>query len=68
MEQTQLIDHRGMNCKLGNVDQYPELAAIVGAIFSKVRFFSVPDGTRLRTRIMAEGECFAVDRAPNSRR
>lgn len=55
------IDHRGMDRDLGCVDNYPELASIVGAIFSKVRFFSLPDGTRLRTKIMANGQCFAVD-------
>lgn len=60
MAETQ-IDHRGMDRVLGNVDQFPELAAIIGAIFSKVRFFSLPDGTRCRTKIMANGECFAVD-------
>ena len=55
------IDHRGMNNVLGNVDQYPELAAIVGAIFSKVRYFQLPDGSRCQTKVMANGECFGVD-------
>jgi hypothetical protein len=60
MAQT-VIDHRGMDRILGDVDRFPELAAIVGAIFAKVRFFSLPEGTRCRTKIMASGECFAVD-------
>lgn len=56
------IDHRGFNRRLGNLDQYPELAAIVGAIFSRVRCFSLPDGTRLRTKIMGlDYDCFGVD-------
>lgn len=55
------IDHRGMDNVLGNVDQYPELAAIVGAIFSKVRYFSLPNGQRVQTKVMAGGYCFAVD-------
>jgi len=60
-EPKQPVDHRGMDRVLGNIDRYPPLAAIVGAIFSKVRYFSLPDGTRLRTKIMANGQCFAVD-------
>jgi hypothetical protein len=55
------IDHRGMNRVLGNVDQFPELAAIVGAIFSKVRFFTLPNGSRCQTKVMASGDCFGVD-------
>jgi hypothetical protein len=60
MAQTQ-IDHRGMDRVLGNVDQFPELAAIVGAIFSKVRFFSLPSGARVSTKVMAGGACIGVD-------
>lgn len=55
------IDHRGMDKVLGNVDQFPELAAIVGAIFSKVRYFTLPDGTRVQTKVMASGACMGVD-------
>ena len=55
------IDHRGMDNVRGNVDQFPELAAIVGAIFLKVRYFSFPDGTRCQTKVMASGSCFGVD-------
>lgn len=60
MEQT-AIDHRGMDRVLGNVDQFPELAAIIGAIFSHTRNFTLPNGTKLGTRILANGACFAVD-------
>lgn len=60
MSQT-AIDHRGMNKVLGNVDQFPELAAIVGAIFSKVRYFTLPNGERVQVKVMAGGQCFAVD-------
>jgi len=55
------IDHRGMDKVLGNVDRFPELAAIVGAIFSKVRYFTLPNGTRCQTKVMASGNCFGVD-------
>lgn len=55
------IDHRGMDRVLGPLNNFPDLAAIVGAIFSHVKFFSLPDKTRLSTKIMAGGLCFAVD-------
>lgn len=56
------INHRGFDRVLGNLDQYPELRAIVGAIFSRVRHFSLPDGQRLRTKIMGFNyDCFGVD-------
>jgi len=61
MAQTQEINHRGMDKVLGDVDQFPELATIVKAIFSKVFYFDLPSGRRHRTKIMANGECFAVD-------
>lgn len=56
-----MIDHRGLDQFLGNVDRYPELAAIVEAILSRVRYFSVPNGTRLQTKIMGNAACFGVD-------
>ncbi len=55
------IDHRGMDKELGHVDQFPELEAIIDAIFSKVRYFSLPHGKRCRTKVMAGGNCFGVD-------
>jgi hypothetical protein len=45
---------------LGSVSKFPELAAICGAIFSKAMFFSLPDGTRLRTKLF-KGKLFAVE-------
>ena len=57
------VDHRGMDQALGNVDRFPELAAIVGAIFSKVRHFDLPNGTRCQTKVMASGHCIGVDYA-----
>jgi hypothetical protein len=52
-----------MNNVLGNVDQFPQLAAIVGAILSKVRYFTLPDGTRVQTKVMANGDVMGVDHA-----
>ena len=48
---------------LGNVDQFPELAAITGAILSRARRFSLPNGERLKTRVFGERSLFAVDHA-----
>jgi hypothetical protein len=45
---------------VGSVGQFPELQAICGAIFSRVMFFSLPDGTRLRTKLF-KGTLFAVE-------
>ncbi len=56
------IDQRGFSRILGNLEQYPELRAIVGAILSRVRHFSLPNGLRLRTKIMGFNyDCFGVD-------
>ena len=59
MSQTAQTDHQGFRNQ-GPVGNYPLLQAICGAIFSKVMFFSLPDGTRLRTKLF-KGELFAVE-------
>ncbi len=61
MEQ-EAINHRGFDRVLGNVDKHPELAAIVGAIFSRAASFTLPNGARLRLRIMgSKYDVFGVD-------
>lgn len=45
---------------VGRVEKFPELEAIADAIFSKKMHFSLPNGTRLRTRLF-KGTLFAVD-------
>ena len=55
------IKQRGMDKVLGHIDQFPVLEAIVDAIFSKVRYFSLPNGQRCQTKVMGGGNCFAVD-------
>ncbi len=62
-DQVDQVDHRGFNRVLGNIDQHPELAAIVGAITSRARRFSLPDGERMRTRTFGEKNLFGVDHA-----
>jgi hypothetical protein len=57
------VDHRGFNRVLGNIDQHPELAAIIGAITSRARRFSLPNGERMKTRTFGEGNLFGVDHA-----
>jgi hypothetical protein len=62
-DQVDQVDHRGFNRVLGNIDQHPELAAIVGAITSRARRFTLPDGERMRTRTFGEKDLFGVDHA-----
>lgn len=57
------IDHRGFDQVLGSLNQFPELEAIVEAILSQARHFQLPDGERLRTRVLGEGNPLAVDHA-----
>jgi hypothetical protein len=59
MAQTQ-IDHRGMK-PVGRLTDYRELSAIVEAIFNKSAYADLPGGIRLRTKIMARGQCLAID-------
>lgn len=56
------IDHRGMDKVKGDIGRFPELVAIVDAIFGKVRIFTLPDGTRCQTKVMASGSVLGVDR------
>ncbi len=44
----------------GSLSKFPELQAICGAIFSRAMHFSLPNGTRLRTRLF-KGKLFAVE-------
>lgn len=46
--------------RIGRLEQFPDLAAIVDAIMSKKMHFSLPNGERLRTRIFKD-TLFAVD-------
>ncbi len=52
-------DEQGFR-NLGSVSQFLALQAIVGAIFSRAMYFSLPDGTRLRTKLF-KGSLFAVE-------
>lgn len=52
-------DEQGFR-NLGSVSQYPDLQAIAGAIFSRAMYFSLPDGTRLRTKLF-KASLFAVE-------
>lgn len=45
---------------IGRLEKFPELEAIVDAIFSRKLHFTTPNGTRLRTRLF-KGVLFAVD-------
>lgn len=45
---------------LGSVSQFGTLQAICGAIFSRTTYFSLPDSTRLRTKLFKRS-LFAVE-------
>ena len=60
MSQVQ-IGHRGMDKVCGPVTAFPELNSIVAAIFSKARQFTLPNGTKVWTKVLAGGSCLAVD-------
>lgn len=45
---------------IGRLERFPELEAIADAIFSHKMHFSLPNGTRLRTKLF-KGVLFAVD-------
>ena len=57
------INHRGMELlKEGSdLSRFPELQAIVEAIFEKKHHFTLPDGSSLRTRAFVQGTCTGVD-------
>ena len=59
MDQKVQRDSQGYQ-NVGSIDKYPLLQAIGGAIFSKTMFFSLPNGTRLRTKLF-KGKLFAVE-------
>jgi hypothetical protein len=46
--------------RVGTLEQWPALAAIVAGIFEKKSNFKLPDGTTLRTSVF-KGTLFAVD-------
>jgi hypothetical protein len=45
---------------LGNVSRFPEIAAIYGAILGRLMHFMLPDGRRIRTKIMGAPERLVV--------
>jgi hypothetical protein len=46
--------------RVGRVEQFPELCAIADAIFTRKTGFTLPDDTRLRTKLF-KGTLYAVD-------
>lgn len=58
MDETQ-ADTRGYR-NLGNVSQFPEIAAIYGAILGRLMHFLLPTGQRIRTKTMGAPQRLVV--------